>query len=42
MNKNLLLFELRKLETRIEHLVMEYKGIEKAVLEEIEGCYVQG
>ena len=31
MNKNLLLFELRKLDTWTEHLVMEYKGIEKAV-----------
>ena len=31
MNKNILLFELRKLDTRIEHLVMEYKGIERAV-----------
>lgn len=42
MNKNLLLFELRKLDTWTEHLVMEYKGIEKAVWEEIEGCCVQG
>ena len=42
MNKNLLLFELRELDTRIEHLVIEYKGIEKAVREEIEGCCVQG
>ena len=31
MNKNLLLFELRKHDTTIEHSVMEYKGIEKAV-----------
>ena len=31
VNKNLLLFELRKPDRRIEHLVMEYKGIEKAV-----------
>ena len=31
MNKNLLLFELRKLDTRIKGLVMEYRGIEKAV-----------
>ena len=31
MNKNLLLFELRELDKRIKHLVMEYNGIEKAV-----------
>ena len=34
MNRNLLLFELRKLETRIEHLVMEYKGIVEIALED--------